>query len=115
MLEIKHITASYHKDYPILSDINMHIADNEKLVLLGRNGAGKTTFARTIFGLTPMISGEIFFNGVDILSYSLEKIHAMGMGFFMQGAPVFPQLSVKENLMVSSGKAGRRDFEKRSV
>ena len=60
MLELRHIMASYHAGFPILNDISMTIDAQEKVVLLGRNGAGKTTFANTIFGLIPMLSGEVF-------------------------------------------------------
>jgi len=114
MLEIRHITAAYHKDYPILSDINMDIGGGEKVVILGRNGAGKTTFAGSIFGLIPIISGEIILNGLDILSFSLEKLHSLGLGYFMQGAPVFSQMTVIENLRVSAGSIGGREFSSRS-
>lgn len=110
MLEIRHISAAYHKDYPILSDINMSIGDGEKLVILGRNGAGKTTFAGVLFGLIPIISGEIIFKERDVLALPLEKLHSLGMGYFMQGAPVFPQMTVKENLRVSAGDYKQKEF-----
>jgi branched-chain amino acid transport system ATP-binding protein len=108
MLEFQHITASYHMDFPILNDINLHIEDNAKVVLLGRNGAGKTTFANTIFGLVPNIHGEIIFNGQDILSFPIERLYSMGIAYFMQEAPVFPQMSVKENLIVAAGKTNAK-------
>lgn len=110
MLEIRHISAAYHKDYPILSDINMSIGDGEKLVILGRNGAGKTTFAGVLFGLIPIISGEIIFQETDVLALALEELHSLGMAYFMQGAPVFPQMTVKENLRVSAGDCKQKEF-----
>lgn len=110
MLELQHITAAYHKGYPILSDVNLHVEKNEKVVLLGRNGAGKTTFAKAIFGLIPLISGEILIRGRNILSVPLEKYASLGMSYFMQGAPVFPQMSIKENLIITAGIQGNREF-----
>ena len=113
MLEIRHISASYHKDFPILNNISMNIEDNTKVVLLGRNGAGKTTFANTLFGLVPMISGEVIYDGRDILAVPMEKLYAMGIAYFMQGAPVFPQISVKENLIIAAGNTDRNALSRR--
>jgi branched-chain amino acid transport system ATP-binding protein len=63
--------------------------------------------------MTPIISGEIIFNGTDILALPLERLHALGMGYFMQGAPVFPQMTVKENLRVAAGRHSLKEFSLR--
>ena len=111
MLKVENITLSYYEGHPILSDVKLQVGDGERMALLGRNGAGKTSFANAIFGLIPHIKGKISYRGVDILSLSLENIKALGLGYFMQGAPVFPQLSVKENLILASGGKRDRKFE----
>ena len=110
MLEFKNISAAYHKGHPILDGLNQFFAEGEKYALLGRNGAGKTTFANTIFGLVPLISGEIFYKGLNITGLPLEKLAGLGMGYFMQGAPVFPQMSVKENILIAAGKVHGKMF-----
>jgi branched-chain amino acid transport system ATP-binding protein len=103
MLELKNIRASYHKGYPILKDINLLLKEDEKIAILGRNGAGKTSFANAIFGLMPYISGALMFNGNSLRSLSVEQISSLGIAYFMQGAPVFPQMSIRENLLISAG------------
>ncbi len=113
MLKIKHITAAYHEGNNILSDINIELGDGERLAILGRNGAGKTTFANCIFGLVPFIQGKILFNQKNILESALYGIASSGIGYFMQGAPVFPQMSVRENLQVSARMRNKKDFEYR--
>ncbi|RLD76259.1 MAG: ABC transporter ATP-binding protein, partial [Bacteroidetes bacterium] len=55
MLKIINITAAYHHGHPILSDVSLELGSGERLAILGRNGAGKTTFANSIFGLTPLV------------------------------------------------------------
>ena len=110
MLELRHITAAYHKGYPILNDVSLYVEENKKVALLGRNGAGKTTFANVIFGLIPFLSGEVLIHGMDINPMPLEKHASMGISYFMQGAPVFPQMSVKENLMIAAGREGNKEF-----
>ncbi|MCK4570017.1 MAG: ATP-binding cassette domain-containing protein, partial [Bacteroidales bacterium] len=101
MLKIKNITAAYHKGYPILSDVSLDLRDGERIAILGRNGAGKTTFANSIFGLTPLITGEILYKETNILQLPLERITSFGLSYFMQGAPVFSQMTVKENLLMA--------------
>jgi len=110
MLRFQNISASYQKDYPILSDVNLYVETNEKIAILGRNGAGKTTFANTIFGLVPFITGKVLYEGENIVSKPSENITSLGIGYFMQGAPVFPQMSVKENLLLSAGSIGQHEF-----
>ncbi len=110
MLKIKNITAAYHKGYPILSDVSLDLRDGERIAILGRNGAGKTTFANSIFGLTPLITGEILYKETNILQLPLERITSFGLSYFMQGAPVFSQMTVKENLLMAGDRMGKKDL-----
>lgn len=113
MLECKNIYAAYHKGFPILDDISFCLEAGEKVAVLGRNGAGKTTFANTLFDLVPHIQGEIKYNGISLRDMALENIQSMGVGYFMQGASVFPQMSVKENLQISAGKSAKKQISDR--
>ena len=110
MLEFKNISAAYYKGHPILDGVNQTFDEGGKYALLGRNGAGKTSFANTIFGLLPVISGDIYYTGIKISGLPLEKISGLGIGYFMQGAPVFPQLSVRENILIAAGKVHGQTF-----
>lgn len=113
MLECKNIYASYHDGFEILSDISFSLEAGEKMAVLGRNGAGKTTLANSLFGLLPNIQGEIKYNGHFLKGMALEKIQSLGIGYFMQGASVFPQMSLKENLQISAGKSGKQQISNR--
>lgn len=110
MLKIRNMTAFYHRGFPILSDISLDLAPGEKLTVLGRNGAGKTTLARSIFGILPFIEGSLEYHGQDLKRKPLESLLSLGMSFFMQDAPVFPQMSVKENLLMASGNMPKKAF-----
>ncbi len=110
MLKIINITAAYHHGHPILSDVSLELGSGERLAILGRNGAGKTTFANSIFGLTPLVGGTILYNERSILPLPPESIAALGLGYFMQGAPIFPQMSARDNLLMAAGKMNKKDL-----
>lgn len=110
MLKIQNMTSSYIRGFPILSDVELHLPPGEKITILGRNGAGKTTLAKSIFGMLPYIEGHIEYRGENLVKKPLEKLQSLGLSFFMQGAPVFPQMSVRENLHMASGKMSGKDF-----
>ncbi len=80
------------------------------MVILGRNGAGKTTFVNSIFGLVPFISGSIYFQSKDLRKLSPDRIKACSIAYFMQGAPVFQQMTVRENLAFAAGGLMGRDL-----
>jgi ABC-type branched-subunit amino acid transport system ATPase component len=104
MLKLENIYASYHEGNPILRGINMEVGGGELKVILGRNGAGKTTLANTIFGAVPHIRGKIIFKDKEVLNLPQHRVNKLGIGYFKQGAPVFPQMSVGENLLFVSGR-----------
>jgi len=111
MLQLRNITAAYQKGYPILDHVDIEIPDGGNIALLGRNGAGKTTFANAIFNNVPIIQGEILFNGINLLSLSIERRAALGIGYFMQAAPVFPQMTVKENLLIAARAIAKQKLD----
>ncbi len=80
--------------------------------LLGRNGVGKTTLARSIMGLTPAKRGTILFNDVDITRMPAHRIARMGIGLVPQGRHVFRSLTVKEHLQVTARGQGRWTFDR---
>lgn len=80
------------------------------MTLLGRNGMGKTTTARSIMGLTPSTRGSIRFQGVEIGAMPAYRIAQCGIGLVPEGRQIFPNLSVRENLVASAGnRAGVPD------
>lgn len=97
MLQIKNLSVSYGA-IEAVKNISLTVNDGEIVSLIGANGAGKTTTLHTITGLTPAVSGEVLFNGVDLLKTSNNKIVTLGMAHIPEGRHVFTRMSVEENL-----------------
>ena len=97
MLEIKNASINYGMG-EIVQNISFCVEPGEKLVLLGRNGVGKTTTLKGMIGLLPMAKGEILLDGKNI---SKKKPHvrvADGIAYVPQGREISPYFTVKENL-----------------
>lgn len=107
MLTIEGLNQFYGSSH-VLRQVNLHVADGGCTVLLGRNGVGKTTLLRCLMGLLPIRSGQVAFNGQDVAHWTPEARAQAGMGYVPQGREVFPELTVRENLMVGEFTAGRR-------
>ena len=73
------------------------------VALMGRNGMGKTTTIRSIMGLTPARAGAIRFAGQDVRSCRRIRIAQLGIGLVPEGRQIFPNLTVRENLVAASG------------
>ncbi len=96
---------SVHADidqYHILHGVDLTIPRGELTVLLGRNGAGKSTTLRTIMGLTKVPRGSIHFNGNDITQWSTSRIARSGIAFVPENMGIFGQLTVRENLVLAA-------------
>ena len=85
MLKIQHITAAYHKGHPILEDVNLELAAGERIAILGRNGAGKTSFANCVFGLVPLISGKIVLPGTRAEPHASQQDKGVRAELFHAG------------------------------
>lgn len=99
MLQIKNLSVSYGA-IEAVKNISLTVNDGEIVSLIGANGAGKTTTLHTITGLTPAVSGEVLFNGVDLLKTPNNKIVTLGMAHIPEGRHVFTRMSVQENLEI---------------
>ena len=95
----------------VLEGAGFTIRARDKVGLVGRNGAGKTTTMESIMGFVPVSGGRIFFHGEDVTSLPVHRRALRGMGYAPEGAEIFPELTVAENMMISrwmSAKAHRR-------
>ncbi len=104
MLEIKNASINYGMG-EIVQNISFQVEPGEKLVLLGRNGVGKTTTLKGMIGLLPMAKGEIL---LDEKNISKKKPHvrvAEGIAYVPQGREIIPYFTVRENLEL--GMQGR--------
>jgi len=85
-----------------LDDVSLEIDEGELVAIIGANGAGKTTLLRTISGLERPRSGEIIFEGRNIIQEKPETIVAMGISHCMEHRRLFGDLTVKQNLLLGA-------------
>jgi branched-chain amino acid transport system ATP-binding protein len=96
----------------VLHGVDFRVAPGETVGLLGRNGMGKTTLLRSVLGLTRAAEGEVAVKGRRVTRDPPHRIARMGLAFVPEGRGIFPNLSVRENLVMAAraGPDGRRDW-----
>jgi branched-chain amino acid transport system ATP-binding protein len=91
----------------VLFGLDLELNEGEVATLLGRNGMGKTTAVRALFGLLPVRRGAIRWRGERIDGLSPQRIARLGIGLVPEGRQVFPNLTVQENLVAFASSRGR--------
>ena len=99
MIEVRGLTASYGRA-EILFGLDFDAQAGEVLVLLGRNGAGKSTTLKTLMGLLPPRRGEVRLRGERIDGLPAHRIARCGLGYVPEDRRIFADLTVRENLEV---------------
>ncbi len=99
MLEVSGLHAHYGRAH-ILDDVGFSVAAGEVAVLLGRNGAGKSTTMKAVMGLVPPSSGSVRFEGREIAGQPPFRIARQGIGYVPEERRIFTDLTVMENLDV---------------
>jgi branched-chain amino acid transport system ATP-binding protein len=97
MLEVRGIHGYYGQAH-ILSDVSLTLAQGEIVVLVGRNGAGKSTTIKSIMGMVRVTAGSIAYQGEEILGEPSHRIARRGLGYVPEERRVFTRLTVQENL-----------------
>jgi branched-chain amino acid transport system ATP-binding protein len=100
LLEIRDIATSYGLSQ-VLFGVSFAIDDGEVVTLMGRNGMGKTTTVRSLMGLIKPHGGEIRFRGERIDRLPPHRIARLGLGLVPEGRQIFPNLTVRENLLMA--------------
>ena len=109
LLQIEKLETAYGTSQ-VLFGVDLGIRIGEMATLLGRNGMGKTTTVRSIMGLTPATGGAIRFLGRRIERERPDRIARGGIALVPEGRQIFPNLSVRENLVAFAGnRSGARD------
>ncbi len=107
MLSIEGIDAGYGAT-TILNGVSLNVQAGEVVTIVGANGAGKTTTLRTISGLIKPSAGRILFEGEDITRLSAHEIVDLGITLIPEGRQLFPDMTVRENLLMGSYRKGAR-------
>lgn len=111
ILRISGLSVSYGSVEAVRA-VDMEIAAGETIVLLGANGAGKSSTLNAIVGLAPRSSGSIVFDGADITQTSTETIVRRGIALVPEGRRLFANMTVRENLRLGAAMLGASEFER---
>lgn len=112
-LTLKDVNTFYGRSH-ILQGIDLEVDKGNLVILIGRNGVGKTTTLKTIMGIQPAKSGSIILEGEDITGLRPHEIAAKGIAFVPEERRIVPNLSVLENLklaMLVRGKLSPADYD----
>jgi branched-chain amino acid transport system ATP-binding protein len=104
MLEVQGLETAYGTSQ-VLFGVDLRIDAGEVVTLLGRNGMGKTTTVRSIMGLVPAKAGRVRFGGRVISGLPAFRVAKAGLGLVPEGRQVFPNLTVRENLVATARPA----------
>ena len=103
ILEVNNLSAFYG-DFQALFNIDFTMEEGETLAVIGANGAGKSTFLKTITGLVDTEVDDLNYNGVSIDGLSAADIVGLGIAMVPEGRRLFPSLNVEENLLMGGYK-----------
>lgn len=99
MLELEHVTAAYSGSQ-VLFGVNIKAEAGDVTCLVGRNGVGKSTTLKSIMGLVNTPAGDIKLDGKSVFKMPPYARAKAGIGYVPQGREIFPQLSVRENILL---------------
>jgi branched-chain amino acid transport system ATP-binding protein len=99
MLRLDQVRVRFH-DQVVLRDVTMEVRASRTTVLIGRNGAGKTTILRAIMGVLPPESGRIMFDGTDLTTVPSHHRARLGIGYAPEERRLIPDFSVEDNLLL---------------
>ena len=105
MLEIRDLQTAYGRSQ-VLFGVNLDVPASRVVTLIGRNGMGKTTTIKSIMGITPPKAGDLLFNGKALRGLPSYRIAQAGIGLVPEGRQVFPNLTVRENLVATARGSG---------
>jgi len=109
MLQLEAVE-TFYGDSQVLYGMELEVNAGEVVTLIGRNGMGKTTTVRSIMGMTAPRNGTITFDGKVISGRPSYKIAQSGIGLVPEGRQIFPNLSVRENLIATAAnRSGSKD------
>ena len=106
-LRIEDIEVAYGRTQ-VLFGVSVDVPVGAVTCVMGRNGVGKTTLLNSVMGLLPLKAGHVRFEGQEVGKLPPHQRARLGIGYVPQGHQVFPNMSVRENLLVVQERTGRR-------
>ena len=106
MLEVEALESAYGLSQ-VLFGVSFRVDAGQVVTLLGRNGMGKTTTVRSVMGIVPVRAGHVRFDGAPIHRLPPYRVAQAGIGLVPEGRQVFPNLTVRENLVATAVNRGR--------
>jgi branched-chain amino acid transport system ATP-binding protein len=106
MLDVQGLHAYYGKSH-ILQGVDVHVDEGEIVTLLGRNGVGRSTMAKTILGMVKA-AGSVRFRDQEILGLRTFEIAQLGIGYVPENRDIFPTLTVRQNLLLGEKRSRRQ-------
>ena len=109
-----HDLTAFYGDFQALFGIDMHVGRGETVAIIGANGAGKSTFLKSVIGQLPSEQGQVTFEGEPIGHLPAHEIVRRGVALVPEGRLLFPSLSVEENLRLGAygGRTGPWQLER---
>jgi branched-chain amino acid transport system ATP-binding protein len=107
MLKVVSLASSYGESQ-VLFGVSFEVHDGEVVTLLGRNGMGKTTTISSLMGLMRLKGGEVHFDGKPIHGLPAFRAAQLGLGLVPEGRQIFPNLTVRENLVATAANRSGR-------
>jgi branched-chain amino acid transport system ATP-binding protein len=111
MLELREVETAYGRSQ-VLFGVSLEVGASQVVSLLGRNGMGKTTTVKSIMGITAPKAGSIRFDGEPLAGLPSYRIAQAGLGLVPEGRQVFPNLTVRENLLATARRRGPWTLER---
>ena len=102
MLFMENITAGYVEEIDVLNHVSLEVVEGAITGIIGANGAGKSTILKTIFGFLHPRRGKITYKDREIQGLQPYRLKQMGISYMLQEYSTFPQLSVKDNLLLGA-------------
>src|SRR4029077_20573294 len=105
MLQIANFHVAYGQS-EVLHGLNVEVAPNEIVAIMGRNGMGKTTLMKALMGIVPTKSGSVKMDGAEVSALTIYERVAKGLAYVPQGRMIFSTMTVKENIETGLVAAG---------
>ena len=108
MFDVRNLSAAYGQS-EVLHGVDLSVGRGEIVVLVGRNGMGKSTLMKSLIGVMPARSGQIMVDGVNVTALPSHRRVANGLAYVPQGRQIFGTMTVKENIETGLVVTGRSD------